>query len=74
MVENQGIDYTQIGVSDFQGKVEVELDRKNLPKGFVFRSKERKDIKVSYIDMKDLMRQASGTFMEKRFRLKMYAK
>ena len=74
IVEKQGLDYIQIGISDFQGKVEVELDRNNLPKGFVFCSKERKDIKVSYIDMKDLMRQASGTFMEKRFRLKMYAK
>lgn len=74
IVEKQGLYYTQLGVSDFQGKVEVELDRKNLPKGFVFRPKDRKDIKVNYIDMKDLMRQAVGTFMEKRFRLKMYVK
>ena len=74
IVEKHGLDYTQIGISDIQGQVEIELDRKSLPKGFVFRSKERKDVKVSYIDMEDLMRQAVGTFMEKRFRLKMYAK
>ncbi|MBE6281991.1 MAG: hypothetical protein E7095_08055 [Bacteroides sp.] len=74
IVEKQGLDYRQVGISDSQGKVEVELDRKNLPKGFVFRPKERKDVKVNYIDMKDLMRQAVGTFMEKRFRLKMYTK
>lgn len=74
IVEKHGVDYTQIGISDIQGQVEIELDRKSLPKGFVFRSKERKDVKVSYIDMEDLMRQAVGTFMEKRFRLKMYAK
>ena len=74
IVEKQGIDYKQLGMSDFQGKVEIELDRKNLPKGFVFRPKERKDIKVNYIDTRDLLRQAAGTFMEKRFRLKMYVK
>ena len=74
IVEKQGQDYTQIGASDINGKVEVELDRKNLPKGFVFHPKENKAIKINYIDMKDLMRQAVGTYMEKRFRLKMYTK
>jgi len=74
LVEKQGLDYKQIGISDSQGKVEVELDRNNLPKGFVFHPKDRKDVKINYMDMKDLMRQAVGTFMEKRFRLKMYTK
>ena len=73
-VEKNGVDYFQIGVSDIQGKVEVELDRKKLPKGFVFYAKDRKDIKINYMDMRDLMRQAVGTYMEKRFRLKMYTK
>jgi len=74
LVEKQGLDYKQIGISDSQGKVEVELDRNNLPKGFVFHPKDRKDVKINYMDMKDLMRQAVGTFMEKRFRLKMFTK
>lgn len=74
LVEKQGLDYKQIGISDSQGKVEVELDRNKLPKGFVFHPKNRKDVKINYMDMKDLMRQAVGTFMEKRFRLKMFTK
>lgn len=73
-INNQGAWYKQIGVSDLQGKTEVELERKQLPKGLIFRPKENKDVKIVYIRMPDLMRQATGTYMEKQFRLKMYVK
>ena len=64
--------YKQEGLSDEQGKIQVQLDRKNLPVGFVFCPTADKDIKAVYLSLDELMRRAAGTYLEKQFRLKMY--
>ena len=74
IVERNGSNYKQVSLSGFDGKAEIELDRKNLPTGFLFRPKARKDIKITYIDLPELLRLSVGTYMERRFRLKMYTK
>lgn len=64
--------YKQEGLSDAQGKIQVQLDRKSLPAGFVFCPTTDKDIKAVYLSLDELMRRAEGTYIEKQFRLKMY--
>ncbi len=64
--------YKQEGLSDAQGKIQVQLDRKNLPAGFVFCPTTDKAIKAVYLSLDELMRRAEGTYLEKQFRLKMY--
>lgn len=64
--------YKQEGLSDSQGKILVQLDRKNLPAGFVFCPTTDNDIKAVYLSLDELMRRADGTYLEKQFRLKMY--
>ena len=64
--------YKQEGLSDSAGKIQVQLDRKNLPAGFVFCPTTDKDIKAVYLSLDELMRRAEGTYLEKQFRLKMY--
>lgn len=70
----EGFNYKQIGLSNKQGIVEIELDRTNLPVGILFRPKDDSNIKIKYMSMAELLRQAHGTYMEKQFRLKMYTK
>ena len=74
VLEKNGTSFQQIGVTDENGVVELELDREKLPKGFLFRPDKEKNIKIKYMTMEELMRQARGTFMEKQFRLKMFVK
>lgn len=74
MLEKNGTAFQQIGVTDENGAVELELDREKLPAGFLFRPDEEKGIKIKYMTMEELMRQARGTFMKKQFRLKMFVK
>lgn len=64
--------YKQEGLSDSAGKIQVQIDRKNLPAGFVFCPTTDKDIKAVYLSLDELMRRAEGTYLEKQFRLKMY--
>ena len=64
--------YKQEGLTDTQGRALIELDRTKLPLGFVFCPSTDEDIKITYISLNDLMRQAQGTYLEKQFRLKMY--
>lgn len=64
--------FRQVGLTDMQGQGLVELDRTQLPHGFVFCPNGTEDIKMVYLSLKDLMRQAQGTYLEKQFRLKMY--
>lgn len=64
--------YKQEGLSDAQGKIQVQLDRKNLPSGFLFFPSSDKDIKAVYLSLNEFMRRAEGTYLEKQFRLKMY--
>lgn len=74
MLDSHAADFTQLGVSDANGKVAIELNRQKLPTGILFRPKDNKDVKIKYLEFNDLMRQARGTYMEKQFRLKMYTK
>lgn len=74
LLERNGVDYTQIGVSDENGLVEVDLDRTELPQGILFRPSKDSKIKIKYMTIAELMQQAQGTYMEKQFRLKMYVK
>lgn len=74
MKKNESFNYKQIGVSNQQGIAETELDRTNLPEGIIFRPNKKSNIKINYMSLADLIRQASGTYMEKQFRLKMYTK
>lgn len=66
--------YTQIGRTGTDGKSEIELDRQQLPAGIVFRPTGDTGVKLKYMSMGELERQAGGTYMEKQFRLKMYSK
>lgn len=74
MVDGEKDAYQQVGISDENGKVEIELDRKNLPKGVIFRPNKDSDVKIKYLPFTDLIRQAHGTYTEKQFRLKMFTK
>ena len=74
MVEKEGFNYKQTGVTDQNGCAEIELDRTNLPEGIIFRPNEESDTKIKYLSIAELMRHAQGTYMEKQFRLKMYVK
>lgn len=74
ILNKEGFNYKQIGISDKQGIVEIELDRTNLPEGILFRPNDDSNIKIKYMSMAELLRQAHGTYMEKQFRLKMYTK
>lgn len=74
MLDKEGFNYKQIGLADKQGEVEIELDRLHLPEGILFRPNDKSDIKIKYMNMAELLRQAYGTYMEKQFRLKMYVK
>lgn len=74
ILSKEGVNYKQVGVSDKQGIIEIELDRTNLPTGILFRPDKDSNIKIKYMSTAELLRQAHGTYMEKQFRLKMYTK
>lgn len=66
--------FKQAGVSDAQGNLVVELDRNALPTGFVFCPTKKKNTKLAYIGMSQLMRKAKGTYLQKQFRMKLYTR
>ena len=72
LLDKAASDFRQVGLTDGQGRSLVELDRKLLPHGFVFCPIGADDIKMVYLSLEDLMRQATGTYLERQFRLKMY--
>ena len=72
LLDKAASDFRQVGLTDGQGRSLVELDRKQLPHGFVFCPIGADDIKMVYLSLEDLMRQATGTYLERQFRLKMY--
>ena len=72
LLDKAASDFRQVGLTDSQGRSLVELDRKQLPHGFVFCPIGADDIKMVYLSLEDLMRQATGTYLERQFRLKMY--
>lgn len=74
MLKNEGYNFRQVGQSGADGIAEIELDRKNLPVGILFRPKEDSGQKIVYMTLEELMRQARGTYKKKQFRVKMYTK
>lgn len=74
ILNREGRDFLQVGQSGKDGIAEIELDRTKLPTGVLFRPKEDSGQKIVYMTLEDLMRQASGTYMKKQFRVKMYTK
>lgn len=72
LLDKAASNFRQVGLTDEQGRSLVELDRKQLPHGFVFCPIGTENIKMVYRSLDDLMRQATGTYLERQFRLKMY--
>jgi hypothetical protein len=67
-------EYSQLGVSDSEGQVDLQFNRQQMPKGLFFRPIGYNDkIKIQYIDLKSLLNQTQGTYEKRRFRLKMFA-
>lgn len=67
-------EYSQLGVSDSEGQVDLQFNRQQMPKGIFFRPIGYNDkIKIQYIDLKSLLNQTQGTYEKRRFRLKMFA-
>lgn len=69
MMSASRADFTLMGTTNAQGKATVHIDRKNMPKAFVFHSTGG-GYKIAYKSMAELMRKATGTYMQKQFRLK----
>lgn len=64
--------FRQIGVTDTNGKSDVSLDRKRLPQGFFFCPTSDDTVKIAYIALNTLNREAQGTYLKKQFRMKLY--
>ncbi|WP_455667381.1 hypothetical protein [Phocaeicola sp.] len=73
-MDKQAHNYRRLSVSDIHGIAEIELDRKNLPRGILFHPSNESKAKIEYISMSDLLRKSKGTYMKRQFRLKMYSK
>ena len=64
--------YRQIGETDAQGTIVVDLDRKALPRGFFFHSKETG--KIEYVNMSKITRDSKNDYQMRQFRVMMYTK
>ena len=64
--------YVQVGMTDAQGRVEIELDRAKLPTAFVFCPSADESIKITSLPFADFVRRASGDYHMKQLRVKMY--
>lgn len=74
-VSRSSEEFKQMGTSDVEGVVDIEMNRKDLPKGFFFRpSDNEKHASIVYKDVSDIMSQSVGEFNKRQFRLKMYIK
>lgn len=63
-----------IGVSDKNGKADIQLKRDALPKGLLLHPIGYKDkIKAMYIDLNSLIRRSEGVYNKRRFNIKMYS-
>lgn len=68
-------DFKQMGVTDASGILDMELIRKNLPKGFFFRpTGVNGKADVEYLDMQYLLAKAKGEYMKRQFRMKIYTR
>lgn len=73
-IERNIQDYVQLGISDVNGVVEFDFDRKKLPKGIFFCPPKESKSKICYRPMEELQRHSSGDFMKRQVRLKMFTK
>lgn len=64
--------YRRIGETDAQGTIVVDLDRKALPRGFFFHSKETG--KIEYVNMSKITRDSKNDYQMRQFRVMMYTK
>lgn len=72
LVENSN-DFKRMGATDAAGVLDMELVRKNLPKGFFFRpGSANGKAAVEYLDMQYIMAKAKGEYMKRQFRMKIY--
>ena len=65
-------DYKLVGVTNKDGKVDLEFDRDSMPKGLILHPSDKKT-KAIYYDVNDLLRQSKGTYNKRRFNIKMYS-
>lgn len=68
----ESVSYKKNGETDAQGCLVVSLDRKALPKGFFFFSKENKT--VEYVSMSKITRDSRNDYQMRQFRVMMYIK
>lgn len=73
-LNKESSNFEQLGVSDSNGIAEIDFDRKKMPKGLIFRPKDDSKTKIKYQDFSSLIKDATGTFMMKQIRLKMFTK
>lgn len=71
IISKEASNFVQEGVSDVNGKVEVDLDRTKVPTGFVF-CPVNDQVKMVYKSFNDFMRQSIGDYLERQIRLKLY--
>jgi hypothetical protein len=65
--------FIQLGITDKEGIVDVQLNRKSLPSGLLFRPVGYDDkIKIQYLSFEELLNQSKGSYNKRRIRLKMY--
>lgn len=67
-------EYKLIGMTNKQGKIDLEFERDDMPKGLILHPQENKDkVKSLYVDVADMIRQSKGTYNKRRFNIKMYS-
>lgn len=75
MVSHNSEDFKQLGISDANGIIDIQLNRKELPKGFFFRpTVDFKNSSIVYKDVTDVMSLSVGEYNKRQFRQKMYIK
>lgn len=75
LVSNNASDFKLQGISDANGIINIELNRKSLPKGFFFRpTNDNNKSSIVFKDASDIMSQSVGEYNKRQFRQKMYIK
>lgn len=75
LVSRNSEEFKQLGTSDVNGIIDIQLNRKNLPKGFFFRpTTDSKMSSIVFKDVSDIMTHSVGEYNKRQFRQKMYIK
>ncbi len=62
-----------IGESDFNGEIDLHLNRKKLPTGLFFHPIGYSEkVKIKYLDMENVIQQSKGTYNKRQFRMRMF--